>query len=115
MCRGRNIQIINKEMITMSFKEIIGNEKAKQTLTNAIKNKNILHSYMFSGPEGVGKKELAKEFSKIILCLEDKNESCNNCKSCIEFEDNNNPDFTIIESERKNKNRTNKSNARKNI
>ncbi len=39
---------------------------------------------------------LGIEFSKRILCLKDGlNDNCN-CKSCIEFETNNNPDFSII-------------------
>ena len=88
----------------MSFEKIIGNKQAKNILTNGIQTKNILHSYIFSGPEGIGKKLFAKEFAKMILCLDEKEKPCNKCKSCIEFENNNNPDFNIIQEERKNKN-----------
>lgn len=88
----------------MSFEKIIGNKRAKDILTNAVITKNILHSYIFSGPEGIGKKLFAKEFAKMILCLDEKEKPCNKCKSCIEFENNNNPDFSIIQQERKDKN-----------
>lgn len=99
----------------MLFEKIIGNKQAKNILTNAIQTKNILHSYIFTGQEGIGKKLFAKEFAKMILCLKESEKPCNKCKSCIEFENNNNPDFSIIQEERKSKNRANKKNARKNI
>lgn len=88
----------------MSFNKIIGNENVKKILTNTIETKNILHSYIFSGPEGIGKKLFAEEFAKMILCIDENNKPCNKCKSCIEFENSNNPDFNIITAERKNKN-----------
>lgn len=81
----------------MSFDGLIGNNKTKEILTTSVKSKNILHSYMFYGTEGIGKKLFAIEFSKMILCESDENQPCNNCKSCIEFSSSNNPDFSIIE------------------
>lgn len=82
------------------FENIIGNEKIRKELKKTIENNKILHSYMFIGNEGIGKKLIAKEFAKNILCQE-KN-GCNKCKSCIEFINNNNPDFYILESEERN-------------
>lgn len=85
----------------MNFDNIIGNEKVKELLNKTISSNNILHSYMFLGVEGIGKSLFAKEFAKMILCGETQR-PCNKCKSCIEFENNNNPDFTIIDTEEKN-------------
>ena len=78
------------------FEKILGNEKIKQELLQSIKLNKISHSYLFIGTSGIGKKQIAKEFSKMILCL-NKEKYCNKCKSCIEFDTNNNPDFQIIE------------------
>ena len=78
------------------FNNILGNENIKELLTNAVKNNKTSHSYMFVGTEGIGKKMIAKEFAKMILCT-DETKYCDRCKSCIEFESNNNPDFRIIE------------------
>jgi len=89
----------------MLFEKLIGNSNAKDILIKAINLNNILHSYMFIGPEGVGKKQFAKQFAKMVLCMKtDKEENgpCNECKSCIEFESNNNPDFYILEEEQTN-------------
>ena len=85
----------------MSFNKIIGNENVKKILNNTIQTKNILHSYIFSGIEGIGKKLFAEEFAKMILCLEDGQKPCNKCKSCLQFDNDNNPDFKIIEAEGK--------------
>lgn len=85
----------------MNFKDIIGNEKVKQTLETIVKSNQIGHSYMFLGIEGIGKKIIAKEFAKKILCLNEE-KGCNKCQSCIEFEGNNHPDFAEIVPDGKN-------------
>lgn len=78
------------------FEGIIGNNKIKKELELSVKLDKTSHSYLFIGKSGIGKKLIAKEFSKMLLCL-DKNKYCNKCKSCIEFESMNNPDFSMIE------------------
>lgn len=78
------------------FDKIIGNDKIKEILYKSVKDKKTSHSYLFVGIEGIGKKEIAKEFAKMLLCISE-NKYCNTCKSCIEFDTNNNPDFLYIE------------------
>lgn len=81
----------------MCFKNLVENENNKYILKETITKGNILHSYMFFGTEGIGKKLFALEFAKMILCENQKNSPCEKCKSCIEFDSNNNPDFFFIE------------------
>ena len=78
------------------FKNILGNERNKNILEKAIELNKISHSYIFWGTEGIGKKLIAKQFAKRILCLQNHDYDCK-CKSCIEFDSNNNPDFQLIE------------------
>ncbi len=78
------------------FQNILGNNKIKELLQEAVNNNQVSHSYLFIGESGIGKKMIAKEFAKAILCLGD-NKYCDNCKSCLEFDGGNNPDFSIIE------------------
>lgn len=80
----------------MSFANIVGNTKIKQELKNVTNSNAISHSYLFVGEEGIGKKQIAREFSKMILCLSQEKENCNQCDSCIKFISNNNPDFIEI-------------------
>ena len=80
------------------FDDIIGNIKIKEILESAIKTNNILHSYLFVGTEGIGKSIFAKKFAKMILCVNENKQECNNkCEACIKFDNNNNPDFEFIE------------------
>lgn len=85
------------------FEDIVGNQKTKEILKRTFISNRASHSYMFLGIEGIGKKLLAKEFAKAILCLDDskieKASYCNECKSCIEFSSSNNPDFIYLEPE----------------
>ena len=78
------------------FENILGNEEIKEMLKHALQNEKVSHSYLFLGISGIGKKMIATEFAKSILCLNEKI-YCNNCKSCLEFDTNNHPDFNIIE------------------
>ena len=77
------------------FDKILGNDKIKFELINSIKSGKYSHSYLFLGISGIGKKMIAREFAKMILC-ESEEKYCNKCKSCLEFDSNNNPDFTEI-------------------
>lgn len=78
------------------FKNIIGNEEIKNNLVESVNRGTASHSYLFIGIQGIGKKLIAMEFAKMLLCLDEK-KYCNVCKSCIEFNTNNNPDFLCIE------------------
>ena len=81
------------------FENIAGHDNIKNILSNNINTKNILHSYLFIGEDGIGKKMLAKEFAKAILCTSENNRPCNICKSCVEFNTNNNANFNLINEE----------------
>lgn len=85
----------------MSFNNIIGNDNVKNILTKSLINNTILHSYMFIGKQGIGKKMIAIEFAKMILCENFNLYECNKCKSCVEFSSGNNPDFSYIEPDGK--------------
>lgn len=84
----------------MIFEEILGNEKNKEILQKIIETEKISHSYMFVGPSSIGKKLIAFEFAKAILCGKGKGEKpCNNCISCTKFDNTNHPDFFILDGE----------------
>lgn len=82
----------------MSFDNIIGNNENKKILINTLKSGNILHSYLFYGKDGIGKKLFAIEFAKMILCNNIQNGlACNECNSCLMFNSGNSPDYFFIE------------------
>lgn len=87
------------------FDKLIGNNNIREYLKKSIDDRVYSHSYIFLGPEGVGKKLFAKDFSEKILCI-DTNKNCERyfqndskkmCDSCIKFESQNHPDFELVE------------------
>ena len=77
------------------FEKIIGNNLIKEMLAKSIEKGTASHSYLFVGIQGIGKKMLSTEFARQILCIE--KDQAGKCKSCIEFESNNHPDFMCVE------------------
>lgn len=84
----------------MSFKDIVGQERAIKILTKSQKENKISSSYIFVGSEGTGKKLTAIEFTKAVNCLNlNKNlEACDNCHSCNEINKQYCPDLKIVET-----------------
>ncbi len=66
---------------------IIGHQKQITKLRSLIKKNDIPHTILFTGPESVGKKAIAKWFLKTINCLKGKNKPCDSCVSCNEIND----------------------------
>lgn len=82
----------------MKIEEILGNNKIKKDLEISAQNGTTAHSYLFIGPDGIGKKLIAENFARMILCQEHgEKKGCVTCSSCIKFDSSNNPDFFEIE------------------
>lgn len=87
----------------MSLQEHIGNEMIKRAIEKAIVNDNLSHFYIFSGEDGVGKKNLALEFIKSIYCIENLKYNNEDCISCKKVMSKNHSDVVYIEKEEKKK------------
>lgn len=57
------------------FENILGHENEINILKKNIVNSNISHAYLFSGPSGIGKLTVAKEFAQNILNVSNLNSS----------------------------------------
>ena len=81
----------------MRFPQIIGHEPQKEFLRNSVRKNRISHAYLFSGPEGVGKKLVATGFAKLINCAEGGAENLDcECTSCAKTEKGLNPDVLVF-------------------
>lgn len=76
------------------------NKQIDELLNNTIKSCKIVNAYMFSGNEGTVKLEYAIRFAKMILCVDVQKTNDNKCKSCLMFDDDNHPDFYVINKEK---------------
>lgn len=83
-----------------SFDEIIGHEKVKEHLRNAVKLNKISHAYIINGMQGSGKNMIADIFSKTLQCEKGGDTPCNVCHSCIQAESGNHPDIIRITHEK---------------
>ena len=75
----------------------MNNNEIEKILKNSVNNKKVLHSYMFVGSKYTDKKKIANKFAKHILCNSKEDKACERCKSCIEMNSGNHPDFNILE------------------
>ena len=80
-----------------TFDEVVGQNHVAKTLKNALQLDQLAHAFLFCGPRGVGKTTCARILAKVINCQnpKDKVEPCNECPSCLSFNDN--ASFNIFE------------------
>ena len=81
----------------MGFDSIIGHEKQKNILLSLLEKERLPHAFLFSGPEGIGKKKVVLEFAKHILC--DKGFACGVCRPCIKIDRGSHPDILQVGNE----------------
>ena len=82
----------------MSFKNIIGQDKAIRIIRDSAQDFEVSSSYLFIGPQGLGKFLTAKTLAKAVNCLEEKMDACDRCASCLKIEKNQHPDVHIIDA-----------------
>ncbi|MFA4984453.1 MAG: DNA polymerase III subunit delta' [Candidatus Omnitrophota bacterium] len=83
----------------MSFKDIKGQDSSLELLRRAIQEDSVAKAYLFSGPEGIGKRRAALEFAKAVNCRDNDADSCGECGCCLKIDNNRHPDVRLIEGE----------------
>ncbi len=68
-----------------SFSQIVGQQHIVAILKNALAQNKIAHAYLFCGPRGSGKTTIARILSKSSNCSDYKNDACDKCVNCLEF------------------------------
>lgn len=68
----------------ISFVE--GHEKQKQVLLSKISHKEFFGGLILSGPEGIGKKKLARALLQELNC--EQVTACGECSACVRIEKN---------------------------
>lgn len=80
-----------------SFKDIIGQEPAKQRLIQEVQEGRIPHAQLFCGPAGVGKLPLALAYARYICCPNrTETDACGTCPSCVKWNKLVHPDVHFV-------------------
>lgn len=94
-----NYKVSARKYRPQKFADVSSQEFVTQTLKNAILSKKIAHSYLLSGPRGVGKTTIARIYAKALNCLNPKDgEPCNECDSCVEITNGVHPDVFELDA-----------------
>ncbi len=86
----------------ISFDDIIGQGAVVKSLQNSICNNRVSHAYIFEGPEGIGKKTVARIFAAALVCEKEQQKisktgsACSVCSSCMQVAHDNHPDIKMI-------------------
>ena len=81
----------------MLFKDIIGQEEAKERLIREAKEGKIAHARLFCGNEGVGKLPLAIAYAQYLSCKHPTdNDSCGVCPNCVKYKKLIHPDLHFV-------------------
>ena len=82
----------------MSFAKVRGQERAVERLSAALQGGRLAHAYLLTGPEGVGKRTLARALAKAAACEtgRETGDACGRCASCRAMESGNSFDFNAL-------------------
>lgn len=78
------------------FRDVIGHQQNIESLQNTLTSGYVSGSYLFAGPDHVGKEFTAMMFAKAVFCRESVDDACGRCVACRKVEDGNHPDMRLI-------------------
>ena len=58
----------------------IGHDAVWDRLRAVVRRGRVAHAYLFSGPEGVGKRLVALRFARALLCAQQGDDECTDCR-----------------------------------
>lgn len=92
----------------MIFANLVGHQRAKELLARALERSSVHTAYLFTGPSGVGKRLVATEFVRALLCREAGTQTapCGLCPSCKLAGGQAHPDWITVTPDEKKKSKS---------
>jgi len=70
--------------------------RVAELLARSLRHDRLAHAYLFAGPRGVGKKQMAIHLAQALFCTERDHDACGQCLQCRRVEGGNHPDVYQI-------------------
>lgn len=83
----------------MKWSDLLGHTKQRQWFENALQAHRLANTFLFVGPDGIGKRTMARLLAKSILCPHRKPfqlEPCYACESCAQVDASTHPDLLEV-------------------
>ncbi len=79
---------------------VVGHRAAVDLLRRSIVTGQVGHAYLFTGPEGIGRRTLARVFAQALVCQHEPGaRPCGSCSACRRADRNIHPDVLTISLE----------------
>jgi DNA polymerase-3 subunit delta' len=82
----------------MRFSDILGHVKALSIIGAYLEKSRFSGAFIFSGPEGIGKRMVAKLIAGQLNCMGQVDPPCGSCSSCLKIQKEEHPDLHIIQN-----------------
>ncbi|MFH1191417.1 MAG: DNA polymerase III subunit delta' [Candidatus Omnitrophota bacterium] len=82
----------------MRFSDVLGHSRALGIIGAYLEKSCFSGAYIFSGPEGIGKRMTAKIIAQQLNCAEQSDRPCGSCSACLRIQKEEYPDLHIIQN-----------------
>ena len=84
---------------TPIWQDVVGQPEAIAQLEHAVDGRadGVHHAWLFTGPPGSGRSQIAQAFAAALLCTD---KGCGSCNSCEMIRIGNHPDLNVLATER---------------
>lgn len=82
----------------MAWLNFIGHEKIFDRFLRSYQNNRLANTYLFAGPDGIGKRSFALNLAKALFCRHNSAElvPCGKCPSCLQVDNREHPDLILV-------------------
>ncbi len=85
-----------KTTAEIDFSPIVGQAQACRFLASAVEGGRLAHGYLLTGPAGTGKRAVAVQFAKALVCTSGEKRPCGSCASCRQFAAHSHPNVSFL-------------------
>jgi len=82
----------------MRFSDVLGHARSLSIIQAYLEKSRFSGSFIFSGPEGIGKRMVAKLIAGQLNCTGQIDRPCGSCSGCLKIQKETHPDLHIIQN-----------------